>query len=149
MSGLSRPICEVVLPWNGQGAFCRGREDGLLVFAWRGRPGAVPPGLATRRQLRAAGLRPNGQGAQALLWFRHRWPFRREELAELFLVALAAPVRPMTAGRVLSLDAAMRARRTCRTCHQVADHVVRGPRRQCSACFSTDTNDFEPVRRAA
>lgn len=138
MGSRTRPISEVVLPWNGQSAFCRGREGGLIVFAWRGRPGAVPPGLATRRQLRAIGLRPNGQGAQALLWFRHRRPYRREELCDLFRVDLAAPVRPLTAARIFALDKAMAARRWCPQCEQDVGYCVPTSYGRCWTCFEAN-----------
>jgi hypothetical protein len=41
-----------------------GSRYGLHTYWWRG----APPGLATRRQLRAAGLRPAGQPVAACSW---------------------------------------------------------------------------------
>ncbi|MGK5533432.1 RRQRL motif-containing zinc-binding protein [Streptomyces sp. URMC 129] len=75
------------------------------------RPRLAPDGLMTRRQLRAAGLRPNGHPPVArIVWTRSkRW-------ADLFDVSKAAPIRPMTDGRRRTLDAMMRARRTCPDC---------------------------------
>ena len=65
----------------------------LPVFRWR----LAPDGYATRRQLRACGLRPGGQGVAAQLERPRR---RREPLvAYLYRVDLAKPVRPMTPGR--------------------------------------------------
>ncbi|MGW4114796.1 RRQRL motif-containing zinc-binding protein [Actinosynnema sp. NPDC004786] len=124
----------VVLPWNGRTAFARGLRDGLPVFGWR----EAPPGLATRRGLRALGLSPRGLDPVALLVFGHRRPYRREECAQLYLIEQARPVLPMTPAEWQAHDAMMRARRTCRTCHQVVDHCVRGPRRQCSACYDVE-----------
>jgi len=71
----------------------------------------APDGLATRRQLRAAGLRPNGHDPVGEI----RWS-RGRRFALLYRVDQAAPVRPMTPGRARALEAAMRARRTCPSC---------------------------------
>lgn len=124
-----------VTEFDGVTVYCRGWWEGRPVFAYRGRPCAVPPGLGTRRQLRAVGLRPGGQDIAAWLLFWHRRPYRRQELAALYRIALAKPVRPMTAGRVLALDRAMAARRTCRSCGQVQDYCVPTSTRQCWTCW--------------
>lgn len=137
MGGRQWPISETTL-WDGRTVFCRGTWEGLAVFAWRGRPCAAPRGLLTRRQLRAKGLRPGGQDPVALLMFRHIKPFRRVELCELFREDLAVPVRPMTPAKEKALEAANRARRFCHTHQGHVDHVVRGPKKQCAACFSAD-----------
>lgn len=134
-----RSFGTVVLPWNGQAVICRGVADGLPVFGF----GAVPPGLCTWRQLRAKGLRPDGADPVALLGFRHRKPFRRAELCDLFREDIAVPVRPMTPARWAAHEAAMRARRFCRTHQGHVDHCVRGPLKQCSTCFADDTTDSE------
>ncbi|WP_177154700.1 RRQRL motif-containing zinc-binding protein [Actinosynnema pretiosum] len=131
-------LVTVVLPWNGQAVFCRGELDGLPVFGWRGRPGAVPAGLCTRRQLRAEGLRPGGADPVALLVFGHRRPARSVEVCPLWLRETARAVRPMTPAKWSAHRAAMRARRFCRTCLAEVDHVVRGPLRQCSTCYQSD-----------
>lgn len=65
----------------------------------------APEGLATRRQLRARGLRPAGQQVAAqLLW---RYP-RGIAAAYLYRIDLAKPVRPMTPGRWRAHEAMMR-----------------------------------------
>ncbi|MFD7811130.1 RRQRL motif-containing zinc-binding protein, partial [Streptomyces cellulosae] len=65
----------------------------LPVFRWR----LAPDGYATRRQLRAQGLRPGGQDVAAQLERPRR---RRGPLvAYLYRVDLAVPVRPMTPAR--------------------------------------------------
>ena len=80
----------------------------------------APEGLATRRQLRAMGLRPNGQDVAAqILWHGRRPPGARTRLvraAYLYRIDLAAPVRSMTPGRQRAIAAMMRARRTCPDC---------------------------------
>jgi hypothetical protein len=79
----------------------------------------APDGLATRRQLRAAGLRPGGHAPVGeIVWRRGR------RTALLYDVALAAPVRPMTPGRARALAAAMLARRTCPLCRTDAGYCI-------------------------
>jgi len=133
----------VVLPWNGIAVICRGLRDGLPMFGWRGKPGAVPLGLCTRRQLRAKGLRPGGADPDALLVFGHQIPARAEEVCELWREEIAVPVRSMTPRMWLAHEAAMRARRFCREHQGYVDHCVRGPAKQCSTCFANDTNEFD------
>ncbi|MFC7331390.1 RRQRL motif-containing zinc-binding protein [Marinactinospora rubrisoli] len=83
------------------------------------RYGWAPPTLATRRQLRALGLRPGGQDPVAqLLWRRGR---RR---ADLYEIAKAAKVRPMTPRRWRAVARALLARHTCRTCGEVFEHCL-------------------------
>ncbi|WP_158842910.1 RRQRL motif-containing zinc-binding protein [Saccharothrix deserti] len=148
--GRRTQLATVVLPWNGMTVFCRGERDGLPVFGWGTRPGGVPKGLCTRRQLRAKGLRPGGADPDALLVFRHRIAARAEEVCELWREEVAVPVRAMTPGRWKAHDAAMRARRFCQDPGHLAevDHVVRGPRKQCLPCFFADTTDDYEGRAA-
>jgi hypothetical protein len=86
----------------------------------------APTGLMTRRQLRAAGLRPGGTDPVAEL----RWRSRKARhtggwrAAYLYDPARALPVRPMTPGRARALAAAMRARRTCPTCRRDRGYVI-------------------------
>ncbi len=79
----------------------------------------APDGLMTRRQLRAAGLRPGGHDPVAEL----RWR-RGRRFALLYDTARALPVRPMTPGRWQALAAAMRARRTCPACRTDRGYVI-------------------------
>jgi hypothetical protein len=71
----------------------------------------APAGLMTRRQLRAAGLRPAGHDPVAEI----RWR-RGRRVAYLYDPARALPVRPMTPGRARAVAAMLRARRTCPNC---------------------------------
>jgi hypothetical protein len=80
-------------------------DDGSFpVFRWQ----QAPPGLATRRQLRAMGLRPGGQEPVARIECRRglRW-------AWLYDIALAKPKRVPTLAQEMALDKAMAARQTC------------------------------------
>lgn len=118
-------------------ALCRGQRDGLPVFGW----GEAPSTLLTRSQLRAVGLRPNGQDPVALLVFRHVKPYARETTAELFSVELAAAYRPPTPAQLTALGRAMEARRTCVDCTEVKDYCVPTSTRQCWTCFGLEQAD--------
>jgi hypothetical protein len=93
----------------------------------------APDGLLTRRQLRAKGLRPNGQEPAGEI----RWR-RDTRVAFLYRLDLAAPVRPMTPPKQAALDAAMRARRTCKECGTEQPFCI--PRRygRCLPCEDAD-----------
>ncbi|MEU5394641.1 RRQRL motif-containing zinc-binding protein [Streptomyces tibetensis] len=100
----------------------------LPVFRWR----LAPDGYATRRQLRAQGLRPGGQQVAAQLERPRR---RRGPLvAYLYRVDLAKPVRPMTPGRWAALAKANAARRICPTCRTDAGYVIPPSLGMCAPC---------------
>lgn len=88
--------------------------------------------LMTRRQLRAVGLRPNGQDPVAEI----RWR-RGRRVAFLYDPAAAAPVRPMTPGRWRAHAAMMRARRTCPTCQRVWPYCIPRSLGACLPCAET------------
>jgi hypothetical protein len=89
----------------------------------------APEGLATRRQLRAAGLRPNGQDPVAQILWRHR---KHRRVAYLYPVALAAPKRTATPAQRDAVGKALLARRTCRHCGITRPYYI--PRRT-GACL--------------
>jgi hypothetical protein len=97
-------------------------------FRW----GLAPVGVMTRRQLRAAGLRPGGAEPVARLVWR-----RGERWAELYAVNLAKPKRPMTQAKQRALDAAMTARRTCPLCARDAGYVLPTHLGCCLDCAET------------
>ncbi|MFJ7203264.1 RRQRL motif-containing zinc-binding protein [Streptomyces sp. NPDC098789] len=98
------------------------------VYCWR----LAPDGLATRRQLRALGLRPGGQDVVAQV---ERPRYRRGPLvAYLYRVDLARPVRPMTPGRWAALAKANTARRTCPACSRDAGYVIPASLGMCVTC---------------
>ncbi|MEV5566010.1 RRQRL motif-containing zinc-binding protein [Streptomyces sp. NPDC052196] len=81
------------------------------TFDWQ----ASPDGLATRRQLRALGLRPGGHDPVAQLRCRacRTKPARTcTRMANLYRIDLALPVRPMTLAKEAALDRAMAKRST-------------------------------------
>ncbi|MFF3300810.1 RRQRL motif-containing zinc-binding protein [Streptomyces sp. NPDC002908] len=105
----------------------------LPVYRWR----LAPAGYATRRQLRALGLRPGGQDVSAQLERPRR---RRGPLvAYLYRVELAKPVRPMTPGRRAALAKAMTARRTCPNCRRDAGYCIPRSLGMCVPCSDSFT----------
>ncbi|MFJ7337029.1 RRQRL motif-containing zinc-binding protein [Streptomyces sp. NPDC101116] len=105
---------------------------GLPVYRWR----LAPDGLATRRQLRALGLRPGGQdvAAQVERPRRRRGPL----VAYLYLVELAKPVRPMTPAKLAALAKANTARRICPECRRDAGYVIPPSLGMCTPCAYPD-----------
>ncbi|MGJ5898465.1 RRQRL motif-containing zinc-binding protein [Streptomyces niveiscabiei] len=107
----------------------------LPVYRWH----LAPDGYATRRQLRAVGLRPGGQDVAAQLERPRR---RRPPLvAYLYRVDLARPVRPMTPGMWEAHAAMMRARRTCPECGTDAGYVIPPTLGACVPCAFPATPD--------
>ncbi|MER5335163.1 RRQRL motif-containing zinc-binding protein [Micromonospora sp. NPDC002717] len=82
----------------------------------------APAGLATRRQLRAAGLRPGGHDPVAQILWR-----RGKRVAYLYRLDLAQPKRTATPAQREAIAKALRARRTCRVCGLVQPYYI--PRR--------------------
>ncbi|MET9484782.1 RRQRL motif-containing zinc-binding protein [Streptomyces sp. NPDC006638] len=99
----------------------------------------APEGLLTRRQLRAAGLRPVGDPVAEIVWRRGR------RVAYLYEAATAVPVQPMTPGRWRAHEAMMRARRICTTCGQDAGYVLRRSTNTCEPCHQADPADVTEV----
>ncbi|MEV4453907.1 RRQRL motif-containing zinc-binding protein [Streptomyces mirabilis] len=109
-----------------------GSQFGIPTYPWR----YAPKGLATRRQLRARGLRPGGQpiAAQVL-----RPRYRRGPLtAYLYRVDRAKKVRPMTPAKWAALAKANLARRTCPTCRTDAGYVIPTSLGMCVPCAYPD-----------
>jgi hypothetical protein len=89
----------------------------------------APAGLMTRRQLRAAGLRPGGTDPVAEI----RWR-RGRRFALLYDARRARPVRPMTPGLWRAHAAMMRARRTCPACRTDRGYVIPRSLGTCLPC---------------
>ncbi|WP_367131415.1 MULTISPECIES: RRQRL motif-containing zinc-binding protein [Streptomyces] len=105
-----------------------GATHGIPTYPWR----LAPDGLATRRQLRARGLRPGGQPIAAQIMWRNR--YRGVRVAYLYWIAAALPVRPMTGPQQVALDRAMTARRTCPQCRQDAGYCIPTSLGTCVTC---------------
>ncbi|MFF1868032.1 RRQRL motif-containing zinc-binding protein [Kitasatospora herbaricolor] len=99
--------------WDPDGS----RFGGIPTFPWR----MAPDGYATRRQLRARGLRPGGQQVAAQILRNTR---RGVRAAYLYRLDAARPVRAMTPARWAALAAANRARRICPDCGRDAGYVL-------------------------
>lgn len=110
----------------------------LPVFRWH----LAPDGSATRRQLRARGLRPGGQDVAGTLE-RPRRRGRPPLIAYLYRVDLAKPVRPMTAGRWRAHAAMMRARRTCSRCCIDVGYCVPRAYGICGRCLAAEGTSEE------
>ncbi|QDN99834.1 hypothetical protein FNV65_29760 [Streptomyces sp. S1A1-8] len=109
-----------------------GARFGIPTYPWR----LAPDGYATRRQLRARGLRPGGQpiAAQVL-----RPRYRRGPLtAYLYRVDRAKKVRPMTPAKWAALAKANTARRTCPKCSTDAGYVIPTSLGMCVPCAYPD-----------
>ncbi|WP_031072343.1 RRQRL motif-containing zinc-binding protein [Streptomyces sp. NRRL S-118] len=101
-----------------------GERYGIPTFPWR----MAPDGLATRRQLRARGLR---------LWYSRRYwckgtsPIR---VAYLYRLDLAKPVRPMTPAKWAVLAKANAAQRVCPECRRDAGYRIPTSLGMCVSC---------------
>ncbi|WP_020135856.1 RRQRL motif-containing zinc-binding protein [Streptomyces sp. 351MFTsu5.1] len=114
-----------------------GARLGIPTWPWR----YAPNGLATRRQLRARGLRPGGQPiAGQILRPRYR---RGPLVAYLYRLDKALPVRPMTPAKRRALACAMRARRTCPQCRTDAGYVIPSSLGVCVPCAYPDDQNKE------
>ncbi|MGK3106247.1 RRQRL motif-containing zinc-binding protein [Streptomyces sp. WAC05858] len=110
-----------------------GARYGIPTFPWR----LAPDGLATRRQLRARGLRPGGQPVQAQIMRANRRA-GGAQVAFLYRRDRAKPVRPMTAAKSAALAAAMLARRTCPACRTDAGYCIPISLGLCVTCAYPD-----------
>ncbi|MEU9323806.1 RRQRL motif-containing zinc-binding protein [Streptomyces canus] len=106
-----------------------GARYGIPTYPWR----MAPNGYATRRQLRAKGLRPGGQpvAAQVMVFNRHRGA----RVAFLYREVLALPVRPMTSRKWGALALAMLARRTCPRCRLDVGYCIPTSHGICGLCL--------------
>ncbi len=111
-----------------------GDRYGMPTFPWR----YAPDGYATRRQLRARGLRPGGQEVAAQLMRQSRRRKSGVSVAYLYRVDRALPVRPMTSRKWGALALAMLARRTCPRCRVVYSYCIPVSLGMCVLCADTE-----------
>ncbi|WP_405664633.1 hypothetical protein OG379_20540 [Streptomyces sp. NBC_01166] len=111
-----------------------GAMHGIPTFPWK----YAPDGYATRRQLRARGLRPGGQEVAAQIMRRSRRRKAGMTVAYLYRIDRAKPVRPMTPGREMALAKAMLARRTCPKCRVDAGYCLPTSLGMCPSCAYLD-----------
>ncbi|MFF0158202.1 RRQRL motif-containing zinc-binding protein [Streptomyces sp. NPDC005263] len=110
-----------------------GARYGVPAYPWR----LAPEGLATRRQLRAQGLRPGGQPIQAQVMRANRRTGGMR-IAYLYRVDLAMPVRPMTSRKWGALALAMLARRTCPQCQLDVGYCISRRYGMCGICITAE-----------
>ncbi|GAA3753970.1 RRQRL motif-containing zinc-binding protein [Streptomyces tremellae] len=110
-------------------------DSSLPVYGWRQASRAY---LATRRQLRAMGLRPGGQEPVARLECRGgtKW-------AWLYRIDLALPKRTPTLAQEAALDRAMAARQTCPQCMRRYFHCL--PLKRYGMCLECYDGTPAPV----
>ncbi|MDX5460185.1 RRQRL motif-containing zinc-binding protein [Micromonospora tulbaghiae] len=104
-----------------------GARYGIPTYWWRG----APPGYATRRQLRSAGLRPGGQPIAAQVLWQGVGGTRA---AYLYRLDLARPKRTATSAQRAAIGKALTARRTCPTCGTVRPYYIPRSLGECLAC---------------
>ena len=104
-----------------------GSRYGLPTYPYR----CAPDGLATRRQLRATGLRPAGQPVTAQIIWRHHG---KRRIAYLYRTDQAAPKRPPSPAQLAAIQAALRARRTCPTCGAEKPYYIPKSLGECLDC---------------
>ncbi|SEG64431.1 hypothetical protein SAMN05216223_107259 [Actinacidiphila yanglinensis] len=107
-----------------------GTRYGLPTFPYR----LAPDGHATRRQLRARGLRPGGQPIAAQVLWRSRKTCGAVRCAYLYRIEQAKPVRPMTPAKWAALAKANAARRVCPACRTDAGYVIPRSLGMCATC---------------
>jgi len=106
-----------------------GSRYGVPTYPWR----LAPDGLASRRQLRALGLRPGGQPIQAQVMRGNRRA-GGVQVAYLYAIEHAKPVRPMTSRKWGALALAMLARRTCPNCRTDVGYCIPKSLGMCVTC---------------
>lgn len=111
-----------------------GVRFGIPTFPWR----FAPDGLATKRQLRARGMRPGGQPIAAQVMRANR-RCGGVQVAYLYEIRRAKPVRPMTSRKWAALALAMLARRTCPECRTDAGYVIPASLGMCVPCADSDS----------
>jgi hypothetical protein len=104
-----------------------GVRYGIPTFWWQG----APDGYATRRQLRARGLRPAGQPVAAQILWRG---VGGERVAYLYRLDLAKPKRTATPAQRRAIGCALLARRTCTTCRAVRPYFIPRSLGECLDC---------------
>ena len=108
-----------------------GERHGLPTYPWK----TAPTGLATRRQLRIAGLAPGGHDPVAQVMWRGRGGDR---VAFLYDVTLARPKRAASPAVMAAIDKALTARRTCASCGVVRPYYIPTSLGECLHCAAPD-----------
>ncbi len=125
-----------------------GSRYGLPTYPW-GAAWVLAEDLATRKQLAAMNLCPGSTEPVAQLMWSSRRSKNRVRTAALYRISDARPKQEFTEARARDLVAAMRARRTCPTCHLVFIYVIPTSLGQCPACHEGGTPEAWELEVAA
>ncbi len=126
-----------------------GQRYGLPTYPW-GLAWILDEDLATRKQLAAMGLRPAGQEPAAqLMWRSRRTKGGHPRTALLYRISLARPKREPSPAVLASLHRALRARRTCPTCHLVFVYCMPTSLGECPNCVDGTTPETWELEDAA
>jgi hypothetical protein len=106
-----------------------GSRYGFPTFPYR----YAPEELATRRQLRADGLRPGGFDPVAQILWRHK---NGRRVAYLYRRDLAKPKRTATPAQLAVIQRMLTARRTCSTCGVTRNYYIPRSTGECLSCSS-------------
>jgi hypothetical protein len=109
----------------------------------------APKEMATRRQLRDAGLAPGGHQPAAQILWEHRG---RRRKAYLYDVDLAVPKRVATPGQLAAVRKALIARMTCPSCppeSAVKDYCIPKSYGECWECHEAAENGQPRFARQA
>ena len=108
-----------------------GAVHGIPTYPWQMAPG----GLATMRQLRAAGLRPRGQDIQAqIIWWHGSGNGRTRRVAYLYRIDLAKPKRTASPSQMAAICRAISARMTCKSCGNWKPYCISKSLGECNDC---------------
>lgn len=122
-----------------------GIRYGIPTWPWR----MAPPGLVTRRQLAAQGLRPGGQPVCAQVMWHTRRQRTGPAVAYLYRLDLAAPKRIATPAQLAALGKALAARRHCPKCGTDAGYVIPRCLGMCVPCHDGPAPSDSPTWRTA
>lgn len=120
--------------WDGTQWPCAGRYAGAPVFRY----GWAPSGMATMRQLAAAGLRPGGQDVAGwLVW----GPANRPRWAYLYRRDLARPKRTCTPAMRVAVERMNAAQQICPTCGLDVGHRIPRSLGECWPCADSTKHE--------
>ena len=109
-----------------------GQRYGLPTYPYR----CAPDGWLTRRQLRAAGLRPGGQQPCGQILWKHRG---KRRFAYLYLRSLALPKRTATPAQIVAIGKALAARMMCPACGNFQPYCIPTSIGMCNDCAAGST----------
>jgi hypothetical protein len=122
--------------WSPYPEFTHGLHDGLPLLPVGWAPKAL---LATVRQLKTMRLRPGGQDPVAVLYGYSRTG-GKQWFANLYLIAKAKPMLPMTPNRWRSIAKANTARRCCPVCGRDRGYIIPPSLGMCVDCTEAGEN---------